>query len=189
MKYTEEEILQAAREVLAGNEQAFLKIYHNYYPMVVSIFRRILSLPVREMDGLINEAFLLIYKSLKNFRNQAKLSTYAYRIILNFAFKEYKKQKKNSMVNSFTGDDLETYATTSGGADAIIEKYNIEQVLKSLPKDMLESVELYYYGNYSIKEIAEMCGTSESAVKNRLFYAREKIREKLGEHAYEKPRL
>ncbi|MGL5721092.1 MAG: RNA polymerase sigma factor [Brevinema sp.] len=180
MKYTEEEILQAASEVLAGNDEAFLKIYHNYYPMAVSIFRRVLSMPVREMDGLINEAFLLVFKSLKNFRNQAKLSTYAYRIILNFAFKEYKKRKKHAMVSSFAEEDLEIYSSVSGGSDAILEKYYVEQALKTLPKDMLEAIELYYYGDYSIKEIADMCDTTESAIKNRLFYAREKIREQLG---------
>lgn len=175
-KYTEKEILAAAERVLQGDKNAFLVIYEAYYPMAVSILRRVLRTP--EIEGLANEAFMTVYKSLKNFKGQAKLSTYVYRIMLNFAFAQAKKQnKRRSTIRPFpSGASIEDVAARYNVEQSLVEKYFIEQAMATLSRDLIEALDLFYFQDYSVREISGLCGISEGAVKSRLFQAREKIR-------------
>lgn len=56
--------------------------------------------------------------------------------------------------------------------------------VRALDEKYRDVVHLFYYEEYSVKEIASLLGTTESNVKSRLFRAREMLRERLkGEYA------
>ena len=58
-----------------------------------------------------------------------------------------------------------------------MEDYSdLYQAVQKLPQDMRMAVVLHYVEGFSVKEIAEIQKVSESAVKNRLFSARKKLR-------------
>ena len=57
------------------------------------------------------------------------------------------------------------------------------EAIYRLPEEMRLSVTLYYMEGYSVREIATMMEASESAVKNRLARARQKLRRELTECA------
>ena len=61
------------------------------------------------------------------------------------------------------------------------EKSNLYYAVKELPLKYRQLVHLYYYEDYSVKEIAEIMKLSETAVQTRLLRARQKIKEKLKE--------
>ena len=61
------------------------------------------------------------------------------------------------------------------------EKSNLYYAVKALPLKYRQMVHLYYYEDYSVKEIAEIMKLSETAVQTRLLRARQKIKEKLKE--------
>ena len=61
------------------------------------------------------------------------------------------------------------------------EKSSLYDAVKELPQKNRLIVYLYYFEDYSVKEVAQMMGLSESAVQNRLFRAREKLKEILKE--------
>lgn len=48
-------------------------------------------------------------------------------------------------------------------------------IITTLPQNYRTVIYLYYYEGYSVKEIAEIVGTSESNVQNRLMRARKKL--------------
>lgn len=183
MKYKDEEIDYALWQVLRGNKSAFLIIYNAYYRMAVSILRRVLR--TSEVDEAVNEAFLMVYRGLKKFKQQSKLSTYVYRIILNYAFYLVKKaHKRKSLHHSFMkGESIEDIAGRYNIEKTIVERYFLEQALSALNKNLTETLDLYYFQNYSMKEIAQICNTSENAVRSRLFQARRKIRDSMPEGA------
>lgn len=69
-----------------------------------------------------------------------------------------------------------------------LKNKEIEQTLakgiQSLPDACRETVVLFYYGEYSIKEIAEFLGVKESAVLQRLKRGRDRLRELLKEDSH-----
>ena len=56
---------------------------------------------------------------------------------------------------------------------------DLYEAVTQLPEETRICVTLYYLEGYSIKETAKMLDMTESAVKNRLFRARENLRSKL----------
>lgn len=184
---TELEIQNAIERVKNGDNEAFVLIYEAYYKMVVSILRRILKLPMNELDAYVNEAFLLIYKGLKGFKGDAKFSTYAYRIVLNYAFKVSKKRakdKKNIAVFGENEEGIETIPDSGDTENSVVVRSFLDYAIGSLTKDMQEVIDLYYYERYPIKEIASMLNTTETAIKNRLYQARSKIKKLMPEGVY-----
>jgi RNA polymerase sigma-70 factor (ECF subfamily) len=47
--------------------------------------------------------------------------------------------------------------------------------LRRLPPEQTEVIDLVYYHDKSIKEVAEIVGIPEATVKTRMFYARQKL--------------
>lgn len=65
------------------------------------------------------------------------------------------------------------------------EKSDLYYAIRELPAKYRQIVHLYYYEDYSTKEIAQITKLSETAVQTRLMRARQKIKEKLKEDGYE----
>lgn len=59
------------------------------------------------------------------------------------------------------------------------EETDVYGAVLALPQKYRTVIHLYYYEGYSIREIATMTGTTESAVKSQLFRARDMLREQL----------
>ena len=49
----------------------------------------------------------------------------------------------------------------------------------ALPRDYRTAIHLYYYEGYSVREIAKLVGSTEQAVKSRLFRARGMLHDQL----------
>ena len=183
---TEQEVLEIIGEILRGDNDSFEIIYDYYYKMVISIIRRIIKPNPSEVDALVNEAFLIIYKSLKGFKGNSKFSTYAYRIVLNYAFRVSKKKSRERRYFAVFGKDADSFeniASSEETENTSVDKNTLEQIIGSLSKDLQEAVDLYYYERYSIKEIADIVGTTDTAIKNRLYQARNKIKIELNKGA------
>ena len=69
----------------------------------------------------------------------------------------------------------------------VSDEYEGDDLLKkvmSLPKNVSTAIHLYYYENYSVKEISEITGKSESAVKQLLMRGRNALKIQLTEEGY-----
>ena len=61
-----------------------------------------------------------------------------------------------------------------------IDESGIKQAMNFLNDDVKLIVVLYYYDNYSVKEISEIVNIPEGTVKSRLSTARKLLKQKLG---------
>ena len=59
------------------------------------------------------------------------------------------------------------------------EETDVYGAVLQLPQKYRTAIHLYYYEGYSVREIAQMTGSTEPAVKSQLFRARELLREQL----------
>lgn len=118
----------------------------------------------------IQEAIVKAFSSLHTLRQDSYAKTWLVRIVINECYAIMRKEKRVVSIEDYTPE--ETVQETADYSD-------LYEAISHLPEEARLSVTLYYMEGYSIKEIAGIMETTESAVKNRLARARSRLREEL----------
>jgi RNA polymerase sigma-70 factor (ECF subfamily) len=147
----------------------------------VRVFRFVLRL-VREeatAEDLISEVFLDVWRQAGRFEGRAQVSTWLLAIARFKALSVLRRKPEQEL-------DDETAAAIvdpSDTPDVTLEKKEkgevIRECLTSLSADHREIIDLVYYHEKSVEEVAEIVGIPEATVKTRMFYARKKLAELL----------
>ena len=120
---------------------------------------------------MVQEVFYKLYKSNKDFESEDHLRNWLIRVAIN----ECKRVTLSSWFKK--KEPLEDYAKTLVWNDP--EESEVFLAVMNLPKKYRTVIHLYYYENYSIKEIAGLLGMSSTAVSTQLLRGRKKLKEKL----------
>lgn len=125
----------------------------------------------------IQEALISIYKNYEKLENEKFFSTWATRIIINKCYDLLRKRKNNIVpIDEF----IENNPSMGQNDKYEIDESGIKQAMNFLNDDVKLIVVLYYYDNYSVKEISEIVNIPEGTVKSRLSTARKILKQKLG---------
>jgi RNA polymerase sigma-70 factor (ECF subfamily) len=81
-----------ARVLLGNDRRAFEQLVRRYQGMVRAQLRRLLHGDEAAADDLAQEAFLLAWRKLDQFRGEAKFSTWLYRIAYSCFLQAYRKR-------------------------------------------------------------------------------------------------
>lgn len=166
---------------IAGQEQQAIEVLFARYQVRVFRFiqRRVRSEAVAE--ELTNEVFMEVWRSAARFEGRSSLSSWMLGIAHN---------KAVSMLRKRRDDELEDEAALSIEDDADDPEVTAQKTdkgallracLERLSDDHKTIVDLVYYQEMSIAEVAEIVGIPENTVKTRMFYARKKLSEFLKE--------
>ena len=175
--------LDLVTRAIRGHESGFEELVKRYQrPITAYIFRMLgdydLSLDVTQ------DVFIKVYNSLDKYRPEYKFSTWIYRIAHNAAIDH---MRRNSMQTS----SIET-ENADGAYELQLEsslpspekdrersewRAEIDAIVKCLPPSYRDLIVLRHSQELSYDEIAEVTGLPLGTVKNRLFRAREMMRE------------
>ncbi len=92
---SEIEIIQKLQQ---GNEQAFREMVENYQKMVVNTCFGMVH-NTEDAEDIAQEVFIEVFRSIQNFRADAKFSTWLYRIAVNRSLNFIRDNKKKQMVS------------------------------------------------------------------------------------------
>jgi len=130
------------------------------------------------------EVFIKVYKSLSRYSSDYKFSTWLYRIAHNAAIDYIRRNSKKLQSLETEGKEgayelqLESPRPTPEDDREKSEwRTEIESVVKCLPSAYRELIVLRHGEDLSYAEIAEITNLPLGTVKNRLFRAREMMRE------------
>ena len=131
-----------------------------------------------DADDLTQEVFLKVWKNLENFRQDAQLYTWLYRIATNecLTFLSSKKRKFFLPINDVAAelaDKIDSSADISG--DEI--QLKLQKALLKLPDKQRLVFNMKYYDELKYEEISEILGTSVGALKASYHLAVKKIEE------------
>ena len=118
------------------------------------------------MDA-VSEAILKAYVNLGKLRDREKFKAWMMRILANEAYKICNKRKRAISI-----EELGEIAAIDSDSESLV----LWSAIESLSKDLRAAVVLFYYDDFSIKEISKVLGISQGAIKTRLSRAREKLR-------------
>lgn len=179
--------------MISANESDFQKIYGIFQPKILRYLARLAG--EQEAEDLTQETFVKIHHALENFRGEAQLSTWIYRIATNTALDKLRSPSFQK-VAQFTLSDDSIDNDQTGGSDRIVlvkeEKPPVEKQLireemndcirgyiEKLPEDYRVVLALSEYEGLKNNEIAGILGISLDTVKIRLHRARAKLKEEL----------
>jgi RNA polymerase sigma-70 factor (ECF subfamily) len=133
-----------------------------------SMYRIAKSLLHNETDcaDAIQEAIVLAFSKLHTLKNDKYAKTWLVRILMNECYSIMRREKK--LVSLDEIPEKSAYEKK--------DYSDLYMAVSRLPQDMRMAVVLYYAEGLSVKEIAAIEDTTESAVKNRLFKARAKLK-------------
>ncbi len=120
----------------------------------------------------IQEAIVKAFSSLHTLRRDSYAKTWLVRIVINECYTIMRKEKRVVSIEDYVPEEE---------AESARDYSDLYEAVSRLPKEQRLSVALYYMEGYSVKEIAELMETSESAVKSRLARARARLKQELTE--------
>lgn len=126
-----------------------------------------------DAEDIVQNTFLKLWQKKDGFESDDHARRWLLRVAVNECNSLWRSQwkRKTSSLEELTQEPVFTTP----------EKSSLYDAVKELSQKNRLIVYLYYFEDYSVKEIAQMMGLSESAVQNRLFRAREKLKEILKE--------
>ncbi len=184
-RFPEEELVRALKK---GDESAYEYLYNVYAPKIGSIAKAYLGHD--DVDDVVQEVMMRIYKGIRKFRGDSKLSTWIHRIAINVC-KDIlaKRKRKKEVLTSFPENDEEGdyYAQPSSNVDVLeevlkdLDYKSIVRAIDNLPEEDRLLIKLRDVDNLSYEEISKIMGKPVGTVKSRLHYARKKLRRILEE--------
>jgi RNA polymerase sigma-70 factor, ECF subfamily len=177
-----------------GDQAAFRVLVDTFQPVVLNCCYRIVTDPEAARD-LTQEVFMEVHQSIRQFRSESKLSTWIYRIATAKSLdhlRGLRRKKRFGFVKSlFSGEPAEVSVLSSNAPDPHqeLEMEERRRVLKwavdALPDNQRIAFTLCKYDEMSYQEIADVLGTSISAVESLIFRAKGNLKKKLSRY-YEK---
>ncbi len=164
---------------LNGEEKAFNQLVIKYQKKIYDLVYKMIRNNEDALD-LAQEVFVKAYHSLKDFKRQSMFYTWLYKIALNMSLNYLRQKKIRSFVSFFElGESLPSKHNPVEELEKDQLTKAIDQAVLGLPKKQRAIFVLRYYENMPYKEISELLGTSEGALKANYFQALKKLQKKL----------
>ncbi len=170
---------------LAGREESFEELVRRYQRPIVAYAYRLVGDYESALD-LAQEVFIKVYSSLERYRPEYKFSTWIYKIAHNAAIDHLRRNSGARGLEPLTleadGANFERpLATGVLTPEQLSERSEwraeIETVVQLLPAAYRELIVLRHAHDLNYDEIAEITNLPLGTVKNRIFRAREMMRE------------
>src|ERR1700683_1189459 len=147
----------------------------------VRIYRFVLRLLRDEMaaEDVIGDVFLDVWRQADRFEGRSAVSTWLIAIARFKALSLLRKRREEGLDD----EGAETIEEPPNDPALATEKRDkgekLRRCLTALSPEHREVIDLVYYHEKSVEEVAEIVGITENTVKTRLFYARKKLPELL----------
>ncbi len=129
---------------------------------------------------IVQDTFVKIYIYGKKFRpiEGARFSSWAYKVLMNVCFNWYKKMKRERQFFSVLDEDMEAVLPHDDRDERAqkLDRDYLESMFAHLPETFARILRLYVVDSKDYKQIAEVEGVSEGAIKTRMHRARAELR-------------
>lgn len=162
----------------SGDPAAFRQIFVAHRSDVSRVVFRMIG-PSPEVEDVVQEVFLHVYRSLHSFRGESRFSTWLYRLAVNVSRMHLRKGRSRPRFA-----DVEVPEAPRDGApldtpDVVVERQErvrtLYRLLESLSEKKREVLVMHDLEGVPAKEIAEIVGVPVLTVRTRLFYARKEL--------------
>jgi len=166
----------AADDVVArcqrGDKAAFRELFDRHRGDVARLVFRVLG-PTNDLEDVVQDVFVQVYRSVGEFRGTARFSTWLHRLTVNVALMN--RRAKRSRPNLSDEIPADAASTGIGPDDDAMRRERVRvfyELLERLPEKKRTVFVLHEVEGLTPAEIAEIVGAPALTVRTRLFYAR-----------------
>ena len=175
VSHPDDNALLAAFKAEATKERAFTDILKKYSERLYWHIRRLVVSHDDAHDVLQNMS-IKVWKALGDFREEANLYTWLYRIATNesLSFLDSRKRRASLSLSDHEGS-LENKLVAEKGFDLRKVEWRLQQAIQSLPEKQRVVFNLRYYDEMPYEQMSEVTGTSVGALKASYHHAVKKV--------------
>ncbi len=166
----------------AKKEAAYTSIIKKYQEKLYWHIRRIV-VDHDDANDVLQNVFIRVWKGLENFREDAQLYTWLYRIGTNESLTFIEGQKKRSAVSL---SDVESGLSNKIKADRYFDpnklEWKLQLAMQQLPDKQRVVFSLRYYDEMPYEEMSRILETSEGALKASYHHAVKKVEDYIKNH-------
>lgn len=165
-----------------GDQNALKEIFDQYHQKVYRIAYGVLRQREEALD-VVQEVFIKLFRSIKDFKGKSAFYTYLYRLAMNTAIDHSRRSKKASFLSlnaegGFQPEDRQEKRPDHLAAQREIEE-RVRWAIEQLPQDQKTTLIYREIEELSYQEIAEAMGCSIGTVMSRLHYGRKRLQDLL----------
>ena len=175
-----------ARVLVKDDRHAFGELVRRHQSAVRACLRKLTAGNHALADDLAQETFLLAYRNLKSFRQEAKFSTWLYRIAYNAFLAETRKRKELPLPEDQDVDESTAYDDAAAPlARTAALSIDLERAMATLSDAERAAIVQCYHNDLSHEEAAFVLGCPVGTVKTHILRAKQKLKARLGAWAPE----
>ncbi|MEP7051512.1 MAG: sigma-70 family RNA polymerase sigma factor [Pseudomonadota bacterium] len=176
------ELMELIERCKAGDGMAFREVFRNHRADVARLVVRMTSRP-SDLEDTVQEVFLQVYRSIKDFRGQSRFSTWLYRVTVNVVLMQRRAARSRPVLQEATD---ESFGSDSRDLpdDQVARSRRVAAFYRLLDRlsDKKRAVfVLHELEGMSPSEVAKVVNAPVLTVRTRLFYARRELLEMLRE--------
>lgn len=150
-----------------GDKDAFCNLIRDYKSSMYGVAKTILK-EEEDIKDALSSSILKAYECIGGLRKNEYFKTWLIKIVINQCYEICRKNRRVIFLNNDASINQEKYIDT-------YENLDLKRALDSLEDDLKIVVELYYYEDFLLKDIAKILEIPEGTLKSRLSRARKKL--------------
>ncbi len=181
-----------ARVVVHDDRHAFSELVRRHQSAVRATLRRLTAGNHALADDLAQDTFMLAYRNLKSFRQEARFPTWLYRIATNAFLADARKRKEELLgdrdANLVDDDDNDAPNAEAQGGDharGAALKLDLERAMAILSDAERAAIVQCYHNDLSHEEAAYVLDCPVGTVKTHILRAKQKLKSRLAAWAPE----
>lgn len=174
--------------IAQGDRRAMHMLFARYRARVYRYALRITKDDAVAQD-LVSEVFLAVWRRSARFEGRSQVCTWLLAIAGNLAAGALKRRRHESLDQTLADSVPDLADDPEAVTGKLQEKSILAACVRKLSPAHREIIDLIYYHDKSVTEVAEIIGVPPSTVKTRMFYARNEIAELLKKRGIARARL
>jgi RNA polymerase sigma-70 factor (ECF subfamily) len=155
-----------------GDESAFATILEQFHPRLSYFVRKMLDDP-HQVDDVMQNVWLDVFRRIGQLRNPAAFSTWAYRIARDHVYRLHRKVRLPTAELNEGDAAIAVDETDSFGSE---DARRIHESLDELSREHREVLMLRFLDELNYEEIAEITNCEIGTVKSRVHYAKRALK-------------
>lgn len=162
-----------------GNRNAFKKLYDQYAPFLWKVLFPMSGQNLEMTRELLQDTFVRINDTLRQFKGNSALSTWLYRIAYTTAMMHFRKQRRYRTFDTITGNEAGPDRT-----DTFDNKQIVHKILSQLSPDERFLLVAREVDGISFEKLATITGDSSGALRTRIHRLKENVRRMFPQEHY-----
>lgn len=171
-----------ARVVVNDDRHAFAELTRRHQSAVRACLRKLTAGNQALADDLAQETFVLAWRNLKSFRQEAKFSTWLYRIATNCWLADARKRKEallgdsDAQVADDESPSNESHDSAPDHARGAALRMDLERAMATLSEGERAAIVQCYHNDLTHEEAAYVLGMPVGTVKTHVLRAKQKLK-------------